>query len=151
MPILSNLLYTPLVLGAVLVGQAIIAYVFPSTLFGRWAKGVYKEKREWDAFRNFLSDLSQLRKYSIEDLSVWGSWLVYGTALGVGDKVAEAMKALNVKLDAAPILSTTRTHFHPMIVATISSPSGSGGGGRGGGGGSHGGGGGRGGGGGGRR
>jgi uncharacterized membrane protein len=151
MPIVSTLLYTPLVLGAVLVGQAIIAYVFPSTLFGRWAKGVYKEKREWDAFRNFLSDLSQLRKYSIEDLSMWGSWLVYGTALGVGDKVAEAMKALNVKLDAAPILSTTRTHFHPMIVATISSPSGSGGGGRGGGGGSHGGGGGRGGGGGGRR
>jgi uncharacterized membrane protein len=154
-PIVSNLLWTPVVLGTVVLGQGAIAYSFSSTLFGRWREGVYKEKREWDAFRAHLSDLSQMRKYSTEDLSMWGSWLVYGTALGVGDKVAEAMKALNVKFDAAPAAMQAHTHFHPMIVARppVSSGGGGGGGHRGGGrgGGGHGGGGGRGGGGAGRR
>ncbi len=154
-PIVSNLLWTPVVLGTVVLGQGAIAYSFPSTLFGRWREGVYKEKREWDAFRAHLSDLSQMRKYSTEDLSMWGSWLVYGTALGVGDKVAEAMKALNVKFDAVPAAMQAHMHFYPMIIARppVSSGGGGGGGHRGGGrgGGGHGGGGGRGGGGAGRR
>jgi uncharacterized membrane protein len=152
-PIASYLLWTPALLGAVVLGQAGIAYSFPSTLFGRWREGMYKEKREWDAFRAHLGDLSQLRRYSTEDLSMWGSWLVYGTALGVGDKVAEAMKALNVKFDAAPVAMQAYTHFHPMMIARPPVSSGGGGGHGGGGrrGGGHGGGGGRGGGGGGRR
>ena len=154
-PIVSNLLWTPVVLGTVVLGQGAIAYSFPSTLFGRWREGVYKEKREWDAFRAHLSDLSQMRKYSTEDLSMWGSWLVYGTALGVGDKVAEAMKALDVKFDAVPAAMQAHMHFYSMIIARppVSSGGGGSGGHRGGGrgGGGHGGGGGRGGGGAGRR
>ena len=37
-----------------------------------------------------------IRKYAPEDLPMWGDWLVYGTALGVGDKVEQAMKVLNI-------------------------------------------------------
>ncbi len=75
--------------------------MFPSTLFGKWRPGMFKEKLQWDAFRNHLGDLAQLKKYGTEDLSMWGEWLVYGTALGVGDRVAEAMREMNVDIDIA--------------------------------------------------
>ena len=29
---------------------------------------------------------------------MWGEWLIYGTAVGVGDKVEKAMKVLNVHI-----------------------------------------------------
>ena len=153
-PLESYLAGATLVLALAAFAQIVYAYSQPDTLFGRWRDGYYKEKLEWDAFRNHLSDLSQMSKYSPEDLSMWGSWLVYGTTLGVGDKVAQAMSSLNIKIDVAPMVTMAHTHFHPIIVArapvTYSSGGGRGGG-HGGGGGPSGGGGGHGGGGGGRR
>jgi uncharacterized membrane protein YgcG len=146
--------FTPLLLGFVVLGQVAIATHFPSTLFGRWMPGMYREKLQWDAFRNHLSDMSQLQKYSTADLNTWGSWLVYGTALGVGNRVAEAMNAFHIEPVVAPIPRVAHSHFHPIIVAAPPGRSGGRTGGHrggGGGGGGHGGGGGRGGGGGGRR
>ena len=143
----------PIVLGIVIIVQATIVLVFPTSLFGRWKPELYKEKLSWDAFRAHLSDLAQLKKYSTENLNMWGSWLVYGTALGVGDKVAAAMKELKVNIDIAPVTPVMRSHFYPIRVAAapVSRSSGGSRGGSRGGGGRMGGGGGRGGGGGGRR
>jgi uncharacterized membrane protein len=160
--IASYLMFVPAVLGIVIIAQYAVASRFPVFLMGRYRPGLYKEKLEWGAFRANLSDLSQMQKYGTEDLSMWGSWLVYGTALGVGDKVAQAMKNLNVKFVAASVPMVAHTHFYPITTArrkVVYASSGSsyhsggghrGGGSRGGGGG-HGGGGGRGGGGAGRR
>ncbi|WP_243670732.1 DUF2207 domain-containing protein, partial [Methanoculleus chikugoensis] len=67
-------------------------------MFGFWKGDHYKEKLEWDAFSYFLSDLALIRQYSPADLSMWGEWLVYGTALGLGDKVEQAMKNLHIDL-----------------------------------------------------
>ncbi len=162
-PLASHLMAVPAILGIVIIVQAAIASHFPVSLMGRYMPGRYKEKLEWAAFRANLSDLSQMQKYGTEDLSMWGSWLVYGTALGVGDKVAQAMKSLNVKFVAASMPIVAHSHFAPIIYArpkvvyTSSGTSRGGGGGYhggshgGGGGGGHGGGGGRGGGGAGRR
>jgi uncharacterized membrane protein len=88
---------------------------------------MYKEKLEWDAFRAHLSDYSQLNRYSTEDLSMWGIWLVYGAALGVGDKVAKAMHDFNIKLESAVVAITARKHFHPMITASQTASGGGGG------------------------
>jgi uncharacterized membrane protein len=154
-PLESFLVAASLFLALAAFVQVIYAYSQPDTLFGRWKNGYHKEKLEWDAFRNHLSDLSQMSKYSPEDLNMWGSWLIYGTTLGVGDKVAEAMRSLNIKIDVAPMITMAHTHFHPLISArapvTYSGGGGRGGGHGGGGGGHSGGGGGHGGGGGGRR
>lgn len=161
-PLVSYLMGVPVVIGIVIIAQSAVAYRFPVFLMGRYRPGLYKEKLEWNAFREFLSDFSQMQKYGTEDLSMWGSWLVYGTALGVGDKVTQAMKSLNVKFAAASVPMVAHTHFYPITTArrkVVYTSSGSGyrgggghraGGSRGGGGG-HGGGGGRGGGGAGRR
>ncbi|HWQ67108.1 MAG TPA: DUF2207 domain-containing protein [Methanospirillum sp.] len=85
---------------ALLAGLAVveggIAILFPATLFGRWKGNTYAEKLQWDSFRSFLSDAVLIRRYAPSDIRMWGEWLVYGTALGVGDQVMKSMKDLKV-------------------------------------------------------
>jgi uncharacterized membrane protein len=97
--------------------QSLIALAFPSTLFGKWRHSFYKEKLEWDAFKRFLSDLALIKKYSPKDLSIWGEWLIYGTALGVGDNVIKAMKALKVPLEELKIASNLPIFIQPIVTA----------------------------------
>lgn len=97
--------------------QIMIAAAFPSTLFGYWREDNLQEKLQWDAFRRHLDDFSQLDKYGPEDVSMWGRWLVYGTALGVGDKVAEAMEMLEVDYAPMRLVPTYHYWFRPMITA----------------------------------
>ena len=132
--------------------QFMIAAVFPSTLFGYWKDDNLREKLQWDAFKRHLSDFSQLDKYGPEDINMWGSWLVYGTALGVGDKVAKAMDMLEMDYAPMRMVHTYPYWFMPITSAHVYHSSvrsggrsggfGGGGGGFGGGGGSGGGGGG---------
>jgi len=138
----AYLLVPAAVLSLIAAIQVGIAALFPSTLFGFWKGESYREKLEWDAFARFLSDLALIRDYSPEDLSMWGEWLVYGTALGLGDKVEAAMKSLNVNLPDAgvPLYSSMPVIFSPILL--FSPPSGGGSGVAGAGGGSFGGGGG---------
>ncbi len=79
-----------------LLVEAAVSYTIPSYVFGRWKEDYYREKLEWGAFRNLLKDLAKLGKYAPQDLVIWRDWLVYATALGVADKVVEAMEKLNV-------------------------------------------------------
>ncbi len=69
---------------------------------------------------------------------MWGPWLVYGTALGVGDKVAEAMDMLEVDFAPMRLVRTYPYWFMPITSArtyygSSGRSSGFGGGGRGGG------------------
>ena len=138
----AYLLIPASVLAFVAAVQVGIAALFPSTLFGFWKGDHYKEKLEWDAFSYFLSDLALIRQYSPADLSMWGEWLVYGTALGLGDKVEQAMKNLRIDLPdvGVPLYSNMPVIFAPIVL--YSPPSSGGGSGGFGGGGSFGGGGG---------
>ena len=114
--------------------QVIIAALFPTTLFGYWKDDNLREKLQWDAFKAHLSDFSQLDRYGPEDINMWGRWLVYGTALGVGNKVAEAMNMLEVDYAPVRFVPTYYYWFRPITTARLygSSRSGSGGGGGGG-------------------
>ena len=135
-PILKDTFY----LSIVLVMQNIVLALTPVSLFSRWKNDYYKEKLEWDAFKNFLSDMAMIKKYSPEDISIWKDWLIYGTALGVGDKVVEAMKSLNIYELVADYLAIRLTYSSMgssvgnAYSSTTSSSSGSSGGGFGGGG-----------------
>jgi uncharacterized membrane protein len=137
--VLSN----PLVATAlILFLQLSIVAFAPSALFGRWRGDFYKEKLEWDAFGAFLSDFAMIQKYAPEDINIWKEWLVYGTALGVGEKVKDAMADMNISVPEAFAVEGMHTHFNSAYSATYPRSSGSGGGGFGGGGGGFGGGGG---------
>ena len=105
-----------------------IAFAYPSTLFGHWKDDKYKEKLEWDAFAYFLSDLALIKQYSPSDISQWGDWLVYGTALGVGKHVEKAMKELNVHIPEAGVpLGLMHGAFIPIVAFSPPSQGGSGG------------------------
>ncbi|MGA8777030.1 DUF2207 family protein, partial [Methanoregula sp.] len=94
----SSILYPAVVLWGIVAVQAFLAFSTPPALFGHWTDDHYKEKLEWDSFAHFLSDMAMIQKYAPSDLSMWGDWLVYGTALGVGEKVENAMKSLNIHI-----------------------------------------------------
>ncbi len=98
--------------------QVIIAALFPSTLFGYWKDDNLREKLQWDAFRRHLEDFSQLDRYGPEDINMWGPWLVYGTAMGVGDKVAEAMEMLEVDYAPMRLVPTYNYWFMPIRTAS---------------------------------
>ncbi|CAB3288527.1 conserved membrane protein of unknown function [Methanocaldococcus lauensis] len=98
-PVFRDIPYLPIIL----IIQTILLLFTPKSLFGRWKNNYYKEKLEWDAFKKFLSDLAMIKKYSPEDISIWKEWLIYGTALGVGNKVVEAMKSLNINIPETEI------------------------------------------------
>ncbi|KLK88644.1 hypothetical protein SZ63_06525 [Methanoculleus sediminis] len=117
------------VLSFIAAVQVGVAALFPSTLFGFWKGDHYREKLEWDAFAYFLSDLALIRQYSPADLSMWGEWLVYGTALGLGDKVEEAMKNLHINLPdvGVPLYSNMPVIFAPIVLYSPPSSGGSGG------------------------
>ncbi|MCX6677193.1 MAG: DUF2207 domain-containing protein [Methanothrix sp.] len=129
---LSNPLTAPLLI--LLVQSSVVAFA-PSALLGRWKQDYYKEKLEWDAFRDFLSDFAMIKKYAPEDLALWKEWLVYGTALGVGDKVMEAMADLNIHIPEAVAVQSMHIYFSHAYSSSSPQSSGSSGGGFGGGGG----------------
>ena len=78
--------------------QCLASTRFPPTLLGKWKADAYREKLQWDAFRSFLSDMVKIRGYSDADRAMWGEWLIYGTALGVGEGVTSAMGDLHIQL-----------------------------------------------------
>jgi uncharacterized membrane protein len=125
LPNIASVLSVAAVVSVVAVIQSVIAIAFPSTLFGKWLGENYREKLEWDSFRNMLSDLALIRKYAPQDLSMWGEWLVYGTTLGVGDSVVKAMKELKIQLPEVSLAPRMPMLFLPIMLA--GAPSGGGG------------------------
>jgi len=120
-PSFSSVLTSAVVASAIPVIQSVIAVAFPSTLFGKWLGQSYKEKLEWGSFRRFLSDLALIRKYTPEDLLMWGEWLVYGTALGVGDAVVKAMKELKIELPESRFAPHVPVLFAPIMAVGLPS------------------------------
>ena len=63
------------------------------------------------------------------DISMWGEWLVYGTALGVGENVEKAMKSLNIRVNETGVplgVVGMNYAFLPLIHFTPPSHGGSG-------------------------
>ena len=55
-------------------------------------KKKYTTERELVAFKNFLSDYSQLEEAKIAHIHLWEEYFVYAVALGVSEKVVKAYK-----------------------------------------------------------
>jgi len=119
-------LYQTALISLILLAQSVLPVFAPSALYGRWKSDYYKEKLEWEAFGNFLSDYAMVQKYAPEDINIWKEWLVYGTALGVGKKVSEAMKQLNIHIPEALAVTYMSVYFNNVYGLTTPPSTGSG-------------------------
>ncbi len=52
-----------------------------------------KEKAEWKGLVNYMQDFSNFKEKTVPDLILWEKYLVFATALGIGDTVVKQMKA----------------------------------------------------------
>jgi len=82
--------------GLALAVYSLLLVRLPPDVLGRWKNGYGREYAQWQAFKRFLSDLTLIRKYSEQFQSMWHDWLIYGTALGVADRVLEALREINI-------------------------------------------------------
>lgn len=55
-------------------------------------KELAEAKDKWQAFKNFLSDYSQLEEAKITSVHLWEQYFVYAVALGISEKVVKAYK-----------------------------------------------------------
>lgn len=123
-----DIVSNPAAIALVILALQSTAVAFaPSTLLGQWKGDYYKEKLEWDSFRTFLGDYAMIRKYSAADLNMWKEWLIYGTALGVGDTVERAMMDLNIAIPEAAAIHNIGISFVDALTTSMPDSSDSGG------------------------
>lgn len=70
----------------------IVCACLPYRIGGRWTECGKEYDAKWKNFKKYLNDFSLMKEYPPESVAVWNHYLVYATALGVADKVEEAMK-----------------------------------------------------------
>ena len=64
----------------------------PEGVFGQWTEKGRVFYLKWSNFKKFLKDNSLIKEHPPESIVIWKKYLIYGTALGVADKVYDAMK-----------------------------------------------------------
>ena len=87
-------------------------------------KELAEAKDKWQAFKNFLSDYSQLEEAKITSVHLWEQYFVYAVALGVSDKVVKAYKKaldMGVINDVQGVNSLAYSSiFNPMFSRSFS-------------------------------
>ncbi|EFE85770.1 DUF2207 domain-containing protein [Fusobacterium periodonticum] len=85
-------------------------------------KELAEAKDKWQAFKNFLSDYSQLEEAKITLVHLWEQYFVYAVALGVSKKVIKAYKkALDMGvIDQGVNKFRTSPIFNPMFSRSFS-------------------------------
>lgn len=140
---------TTYLIGLALVAVFILEFVIISKLvdnYHRMTEKGLEHNAMWKAFKEFLSDFSNMQDYDEKSLVVWEHYLVYATGLGIAEKVIKNMKVKfpdlfeeNRMLDNMIVLSMCTnmnsfnsfdSAFNSFASSAFSSPSsGSGGGG----------------------
>ncbi|MDO5825400.1 MAG: DUF2207 domain-containing protein [Methanosphaera sp.] len=71
---------------------AIILYLLPNTLGGRWTKEGKEKHEKWKNFKKYLKDYSLIEQKPPASVQVWGRYLVYAAALGCADEATKNLK-----------------------------------------------------------
>ena len=88
---LGNGIYS-LVAGILLIIFSVIIKRLDEDIFGQWSEEGRVFYLKWNNFKKFLKDNSLIEEHPPESIVVWKKYLIYGTALGVADKVYKSMK-----------------------------------------------------------
>lgn len=72
----------------------VVSFLLPNGIGGRWTEYGATNSAKWQNFKKYLTDFSLIKEYPPESVIIWNKYLVYGTALGVADKVHESMEKI---------------------------------------------------------
>lgn len=78
--------------GIALAIFSFIVMMLPEDIFGQWTEKGRFFYLKWKNFKKFLEDNSLINEHPPESIVIWKKYLIYGAALGVADKVYDAMK-----------------------------------------------------------
>ena len=88
---LRNGIY-PLIAGVLLIIFSVAIRHVADDIFGKWTEEGRVFYLKWNNFKKFLTDNSLIEEHPPESIVIWKKYLIYGTALGVADKVYKSMK-----------------------------------------------------------
>jgi len=88
---LGNGIY-PLIAGVLLIIFSVAIRHVADDIFGKWTEKGRVFYLKWNNFKKFLKDNSLMKEHPPESIVIWKKYLIYGTSLGVADKVYESMK-----------------------------------------------------------
>ncbi|RAP53734.1 MAG: hypothetical protein BZ138_00065 [Methanosphaera sp. rholeuAM270] len=71
---------------------AILLFVLPNTIAGRWTKEGKETHEKWKSFERYIKDYSLIEERPPASVQIWGRYLVYAAALGCADEVTRNMK-----------------------------------------------------------
>lgn len=91
-----------------------LLFIFGSFSLKRRTQVGREEFSKWKAFRDFMSDFSNLKEYGPKSLIIWERFLVYATAFGIASVVLKAIKVI------APTLpdQDKGSLLNPMMLST---------------------------------
>jgi uncharacterized membrane protein YgcG len=123
--------------GAAMVLNAVVLLVLPASMWRRTRPDLQASAEAWEGFRRYLNDFPRLADKPADTLPLWESYLVYGIAFGIAERVLEAAKVSfpgisnsSVYAPALYVSSFSASSFGSSLGGAFPSPSsGSGGGG----------------------
>lgn len=85
-----NFIYLVILYFAFFFTVAIVSH--NTTLFIKFKESYYSEYQHWQAFKKYLDNSFSIKTSPYKGIVIWKNFLVYGTALGVSDKVIKELK-----------------------------------------------------------
>jgi uncharacterized membrane protein len=108
------------VIASIILGIAgIISLALPQKVGGRWTQEGVDFDAQWNGFKRYIQDFSQMKEYPPESVVVWNHYLVYATALGVADKVKKVME-LSLSKDQLETSNLYLFHYYGGYVVLSS-------------------------------
>lgn len=77
-------------------------------IFGHWTPEGILYYEYWNNFREYITDLSALKKYPPESIKTWDSYIVYAASLGVAKQVFQNMSLI------VPFEQLKESRFYPI-------------------------------------
>ena len=71
---------------------ALVLFLMPNTLAGRWTKEGKETHEKWKGFQRYLKDYSLIEERPPASVQIWGKYLIYASALGCAGEVTKNMK-----------------------------------------------------------
>jgi uncharacterized membrane protein len=89
--------------GAALVLNAVVLLVLPASMWRRRRPALQASAEAWEGFRRYLNDFPRLADKPADTLPLWESYLIYGIAFGIAERVLEAAKVSFPGISSSPV------------------------------------------------